>query len=492
MKKLYITADFNDGDYGHVLIEVSEEVFNKFKPLIDAINNFQPYIMRSDFGIDHHNWNSAREDLGEISLYEKYSQFEKDYIDEFSQIFIDPIPVHCCGSEDQPPHTIVSLKDVITDEEYIVETSYSDLTKRYSPKTVEYLKERDRLGSYKRESDGKDIYSIPFSEMTKEEEELLDKIKNLWKKYTVDNSDEKEEIKCVDSFKFSVLCTSSKQVEEVLNCKRRNKKVRDIFQFTEEYYYWSQVCLQNDLNDLEEGEYGYEYQGGHSNDWLRNQYDNGDLSGYENALFKKGHSILITFKVEDGRAYDWVWDDLFNYTIKSENLEEKLGIILSYSDFNSLIESIEKDSFYSLTNSLVSSFQITKTIFNIDPEEENSNYERHDKLLENAKEDISSPDFIQDLGNFIKINGLGYNFLIRKSTINCIKLHTVYVNEDNIDNFDKLDIGELVGNEVLIYLAIQEQPIRIHFIVDSDEELYEDELAELCYSRLMNEIDWNV
>lgn len=183
MKKLYITADFNDGDYGHVLIKVSEEVFNKFKPLIDAINNFQPYIMRSDFGIDHHNWNSAREDLGEISLYEKYSQFEKDYIDEFSQIFIDPIPVPYCGSEDQPPHTIVSLKDAITDEEYIVEASYSDLTKRYSPETIEYLKERDRLGSYKRASDEKNIYSIPFSEMTKEEEELLDKIENLWKKY---------------------------------------------------------------------------------------------------------------------------------------------------------------------------------------------------------------------------------------------------------------------------------------------------------------------
>ena len=182
MKKLYITADFNDGDYGHVLIEVSEEVFNKFKPFIDAINNFQPYIMRGG-DIDYHNWNSARDDLGEKSLYEKYSQFEKDYIDEFSQIFIDPIPVHCCGSEDQPPHTIVSLKDVITDEEYVVEVSYSDLIKRYSLEIVEYLKELDRLSSYKRASDGKDIYSIPFSEMTKKEEELLDKIKNLWKKY---------------------------------------------------------------------------------------------------------------------------------------------------------------------------------------------------------------------------------------------------------------------------------------------------------------------
>lgn len=184
MKKLYITADFNDADYGNALIVVEDSVFEKFKPLIEAIDKFEPYIRRDSFGgIDHHNWNSAREDLGEVSLYEKYNQFEKDYIDEFSQIFVDPIPVHCCGSEDQPPHTIVSLKDVITDEEYIVEASYSDLIKRYSPEIVEYLKELDRLSSYKRASDRKNIYSIPFSEMTKEEEELLDKIKNLWKKY---------------------------------------------------------------------------------------------------------------------------------------------------------------------------------------------------------------------------------------------------------------------------------------------------------------------
>lgn len=485
MKKLYITADFNDGDYGHVLIEVSEDVFNKFKPLIDAINNFQPYIMR-DGDIDHHNWNSAREDLGEKSLYEKYSQFEKDYIDEFIQIFIDPIPVHCCGSEDQPPHTIVSLKDVITDEKYIVEASYSDLTKRYSPEIVEYLKEIDRLRSYKRASDGKDIFSIPFSEMTKEEEELLDKIKNLWKKYT---SDEKEEVKCNYMFNFSVLCISSKQVEEVLNCKRRNKKVCNTFQFTDEYDHWSQVCLQESLNDLEEGEYGYEYQGGHSNDPLKNQYDNGDLSGYKEALFKRGHSILITFMVEDGSVYDWTWGDSFmcKKLDESEFLEDS-GTILSYSDFNSLIENIINKNLLSLNDVFVSSFQITKTIFNIDPEEESNN---HIRLFENTKEVISSSDFIQDLGNFIKINGLGYNFLIRKSTISCINLHTVYVNKDNIDNFNELDINEPVGDEVLICLTTQEQPIRIHFIVDRGE-LYEDELAELCYNRLMNEINWNV
>lgn len=291
-------------------------------------------------------------------------------------------------------------------------------------------------------------------------------------------NNEKEKVKCLNNFNFSVLCTSSKEVEEVLNCKRRNEKVYNIFQFTDEYYYWKQVCLQESLNNLEEGDYGYEYQGGHSNDCLKNQYDNGDLFGYEMALFKKGHGILIIFKVINGRVYDWVWYDSFEYIpqyrkLKSEDLEE-LGIILSYSDFNSLIENIEKNSFCSLTNSLVSSFQITKTVFNIYPEED-SNYE---KLLKNTKEIISSSDFIQNLGNFIKINGLGYNFLIRKSTISYITINTVYVNENNIDNFNGLDIDEPVGSEVLIYLITQERPVQIHF--------YENELTEMCYNRLIN------
>lgn len=181
MKKLYITSDFNDGDYGHVLIEVSEEVFNKFKPLIDAINNFQPYIRRDSFGgIDYHNWKSYRDDLGEISIYEKYPQFDKEYIDEFREIFINPIPVHYCGMIDSEPHTIESLVDVITDEVYI---DTSDLRQRHNDKVKAYLDEVQEIYSYHRKSDGKNIYSIPFSEMTKEEEELLDNIKNLWKKY---------------------------------------------------------------------------------------------------------------------------------------------------------------------------------------------------------------------------------------------------------------------------------------------------------------------
>ena len=179
MKKLYITGDFNDADYGNVLIEVDDSVFEKFKPLIDAINKFEPYVRRSCFGGIHYgNWESYREDLGEISVYEKYPQFSEEYTDEFREIFVNPIPVHCCGMEGSEPHTIVSLVDVITDEVYI---DTSDLHQRHNDKVKGYFKELKEIYSYRR--DGKDILSIPFSKMTEEESALIERKNNLWKKY---------------------------------------------------------------------------------------------------------------------------------------------------------------------------------------------------------------------------------------------------------------------------------------------------------------------
>ena len=94
MKKIYITGDFNDADYGKALIEIDEVIFEKFLPFIEAINNFQPYIRRDSIGgIDYHNFVSYREDLGEMTVYEKYPQFDMEYINEFMNIFVNPIPV---------------------------------------------------------------------------------------------------------------------------------------------------------------------------------------------------------------------------------------------------------------------------------------------------------------------------------------------------------------------------------------------------------------
>ena len=179
MKKLYITGDFNDADYGNALIQVEDSVFEKFKPLIKAIDKFEPYVRRDSFGgVDYHNWESYRDDLGEISIYEKYPQFDKEYIDEFREIFINPIPVHCCGMEDSEPHTIVSLVDVITDEVYI---DTSDLFQRHNDKVKAYIKELNEICSYRR--GGKSLCSIPYREMTEEELALIERKDNLWKKY---------------------------------------------------------------------------------------------------------------------------------------------------------------------------------------------------------------------------------------------------------------------------------------------------------------------
>lgn len=181
MKKLYITADFNDADYGHYLVIINEETFEKFLPLIKAINDFEPYVRRSSYGgVDYNNWESHREDLGELPIEEKYSQFDKKYIEEFQRIFVNPIPVPYEGSEDMGPHTIVSLMDVMTDE-LLIDTKgkYS----KHNDKVTKYLKEKEEIFSYTRESDGKPLYCIPFVEMTEEENQLIERSRNLWKKY---------------------------------------------------------------------------------------------------------------------------------------------------------------------------------------------------------------------------------------------------------------------------------------------------------------------
>lgn len=78
MKKLYIKADFGDADYGHYLAIITDETFERFLPVFKAINDFEPYIIRHRYGgVDYSNWESRREDLGEMSLEEKYPDIIK-------------------------------------------------------------------------------------------------------------------------------------------------------------------------------------------------------------------------------------------------------------------------------------------------------------------------------------------------------------------------------------------------------------------------------
>ncbi len=182
MKKLLIIADYNDGDYVKDIVKVEDDVFEKFLPLIRAINNFEPYVAKCDWcNIVTQNWQNTRQDLGEKTIYEVYSQFSKDYIDEFMDIFMSGLHV---SYWDDTFHTIVEISDIITDEKYVqFPQSYEELHKRYNEKVLGYLKEYNELRSYTRSKDGKNIMSIPFNEMTSEEKIIVDKMQSLWMKY---------------------------------------------------------------------------------------------------------------------------------------------------------------------------------------------------------------------------------------------------------------------------------------------------------------------
>lgn len=182
MKKLYITGDFNDADHSHYLVKIDEETFERLLPMINAINNYEPYVRRHSFGgIDRDNWESYREDLGELPLEEKYPHIDKNLLEEFKEIFVDPIPIPWEGCDALGgPHTIVELVDVMTDEVLI---STEDKYIRHTEKTKAYEDELLEIYSYKRESDGKPLHSIPYKEMTEEENALIERRNNLWKKY---------------------------------------------------------------------------------------------------------------------------------------------------------------------------------------------------------------------------------------------------------------------------------------------------------------------
>ena len=134
MRKLLIVADYNDADYSKDVIKIEDDVFEKFRPMLDAINNFKPYVCRYWCGgIAEHNWESSREDLVTDELYVDYDPWE--------------------------------------------------IENRYDSKVKGYLNEESEITSYRRPSDGKPLNSIPYSEMTKEENELIEKLHSLWKKY---------------------------------------------------------------------------------------------------------------------------------------------------------------------------------------------------------------------------------------------------------------------------------------------------------------------
>lgn len=181
IRYFYVVADYNDADYSKGIISVTEENYKRFKPLIEAIAKFEPYVCRHRMGsIDYSNWISSRPDLGQKSVYEKYPQFSEELIDDFNETFLClPNPE---DDYNEGFHTIVKIQEVFLGD-IVLDEDHSTISKREPEKVKAFIEERRKLYSYTRKSDGKCINSIPFNEMTPEEADIIDQLNNLWKKY---------------------------------------------------------------------------------------------------------------------------------------------------------------------------------------------------------------------------------------------------------------------------------------------------------------------
>jgi len=178
----YVVCDYNDGDLSKGIVTISESDYQRFKPIIEAIANYEPYVCRHEMGgIDYHNWFSYRPDLGEKSVYEKYPQFSPELLDEFNEKMLDiPNPE---SEYVEGFHTIEKIQEVFFGDTLLDDSVYAISKREQSPKIKAYLEERKKLCSYKRKSDGKNILSIPFKEMTEEENAIIARLHDLWKDY---------------------------------------------------------------------------------------------------------------------------------------------------------------------------------------------------------------------------------------------------------------------------------------------------------------------
>lgn len=178
MRKIHTKVDTNDADYVSSIVKVEDDVFEKFLPLIKAINNFKPYVTK--WGVVDHNFEVGeciRTDLGEKTPDELYPEFSPEFIEEFRDTF------EIYGDPDFGFHTLVLMEDVVSDE-ILIDGSYETMKAKEDadPKIQKYNEEMTELRS-KTSSTGQNICSTPFSEMNDEDKKILNKIKTLWIKY---------------------------------------------------------------------------------------------------------------------------------------------------------------------------------------------------------------------------------------------------------------------------------------------------------------------
>ena len=92
---LNVVADTNDSDYIESFSEISKDNLEKIKPLIKEIKNFEPYEAEGAgyIGLNqhHHNWpvgEIRRDDLGEKSIEQIYSNIEPSIIRLFNEHYV--------------------------------------------------------------------------------------------------------------------------------------------------------------------------------------------------------------------------------------------------------------------------------------------------------------------------------------------------------------------------------------------------------------------
>lgn len=285
------------------------------------------------------------------------------------------------------------------------------------------------------------------------------------------------------SFNFSVLCKTIAQVKTVLNS---NENYGNYFSYKKGYIYWFSTCLGSALCDLDEGDYGYEFKS-------KNVWDgDGDIEEYERALFKNGHSVLVTFEInEDGKIFDWKWTDYlgsYDYITKHP---EYFQTLINFDDFDILLDKISSGNLNKISKNLITRCKTTEVlspieIIKIDKNNQEDKYKKEIKELE----ELIDTSFIKDNGAFINIEGHGYTKSIRKKLITCIEIKGKEVSKEEEDYFE-CKAGEFLGNEVLIHINGKTEPIKIYFSTIVYWPKYEDDLAKRFYNKLMNDINWD-
>lgn len=171
-----VTIDANDGDYQSNIVSITDEEFEKFLPLIRAINEFKPYV--TYFGVDHSNFRDGellRSDYGEMSPEQLYGVSE-EMIGEFSCAFLN-------FGTDYGMHSIINIQEVFLGERFIY-GDYESQKKKIDadPSIQEYYKKTTEYRNYITKV-GKPLNSTPFADMTAEELVLCRRMQNLWKCY---------------------------------------------------------------------------------------------------------------------------------------------------------------------------------------------------------------------------------------------------------------------------------------------------------------------